>query len=514
MISLRDFLLGLACVNCVMFATIMPASADSNSVVAWSRFRGPNGTGIPPVETDAPIEFGPAQHLRWKAELPSGHSSPCIWADNIFLSAHDSEWANLETLCLDRKTGRIKWRQSIEFDKLERINRNLSQNSPTSPTPTTDGERVFVYVGSFGLVAYDFDGTELWTKRLPVPRVPMHGTGSSPVIHDGRLIIDLHATAEPGLLCLRSSDGETLWKATTPPGRRGWSTPIVWQEEEETMVGLLAPSRFTAYNIADGSEQWWISKLPNETCASPIVHEKMLIFYCTHALGNLEELLPLPPFDELLAKYDANGDGKIGTDELPESLVAINREFTGEGLKVGNFAWKRVLRFGGRRRGGPVVFDQSGLDTKVKEVTAMLQGVGTPPGMWAYRIGGTGDVTESHLVWSERKQIPQMPTPLIYRDHLYLVRNGGVVICRDPRTGKILYRKRLGGAGGYYASPIASSGKIYIASDRGQVAVIEAGNSGTLLAKNDLEEPIVATPAIADGILYVRTRGHLYAFGD
>jgi outer membrane protein assembly factor BamB len=134
-------------------------------------------------------------------------------------------------------------------------------------------------------------------------------------------------------------------------------------------------------------------------------------------------------------------------------------------------------------------------------------------GLLAIRPGGEGDVSGTHVRWRENRSVPEVPTPLVYRDRVYTVRDGGVVSCMEAQTGKLLYRERLGAGGSYYASPVAAGDRIYTASGEGKVVVFKVGDRFEVLARNDLQEPIMATPAIVDGQLYVRTAGYLYAFG-
>jgi outer membrane protein assembly factor BamB len=134
--------------------------------------------------------------------------------------------------------------------------------------------------------------------------------------------------------------------------------------------------------------------------------------------------------------------------------------------------------------------------------------------MLAIRPGGKGDVAKDRVLWKEKRALPEVPSPLCYRGHVYLVKNGGIVSCLDAKSGKLAYRKRLAGSGFYYSSPVAGDGKIYTGSEEGVMTVIEAGEQGKVLAKNDFGEPIRATPAIVDGKLYVRTETHLYAFAE
>ena len=135
-------------------------------------------------------------------------------------------------------------------------------------------------------------------------------------------------------------------------------------------------------------------------------------------------------------------------------------------------------------------------------------------GMWAFRLGGAGDVTETNSVWHQEKGVPQRPSPLLYRDVVYLVNDGGIVTAYDPATGRVLSQARLRDAvDAYYASPVAADGKIYLVSELGKVAVLAADGTLSVLAVNDLDDVSYATPAIAGGRLYVRTRSTLYCFG-
>jgi outer membrane protein assembly factor BamB len=95
-----------------------------------------------------------------------------------------------------------------------------------------------------------------------------------------------------------------------------------------------------------------------------------------------------------------------------------------------------------------------------------------------------------------------------------MIKNGGIVSCMDAKTGKLLYRERLGAASPYFSSPICADGRIYIASDKGVITVFAAGDTLQVLARNNLKEQVFATPAVVDNKLYVRTVKHMYAFGE
>ncbi len=110
--------------------------------------------------------------------------------------------------------------------------------------------------------------------------------------------------------------------------------------------------------------------------------------------------------------------------------------------------------------------------------------------------------------------MPGVPSPLYYNGRLYTFQNGGIVFCRVAKTGKLVYSGRLGALGYYYSSPVAADNKVYIASADGVVVVLDGGEELKILATNQLDGAILATPAIVEGNIYVRTESHLYAFGN
>ena len=132
----------------------------------------------------------------------------------------------------------------------------------------------------------------------------------------------------------------------------------------------------------------------------------------------------------------------------------------------------------------------------------------------AIKLGGRGDITQSHLLWRYDKSLPDVPGILLYRDVLYLVRNGGIVQTLDPGTGKLLKQARLMHAlDEYYASPVAGDGKVIFVSNDGTLTVMRAGGEYEVLSTARFEQTVFATPAVADGKVYIRTAGSLFCFG-
>ena len=141
-----------------------------------------------------------------------------------------------------------------------------------------------------------------------------------------------------------------------------------------------------------------------------------------------------------------------------------------------------------------------------------------PRPIYAVRAGGTGDLTlddrkesNASIAWSHARGGPYVPTPILYGDHLYVGNNIGILTCYDAASGKQVYEKRM--AGSYSASPIAAGGKLYFTSEEGDVRVIKAGPDYELLATNPIGEPCLATPAVADGILVIRSLSAVLAIG-
>jgi outer membrane protein assembly factor BamB len=132
----------------------------------------------------------------------------------------------------------------------------------------------------------------------------------------------------------------------------------------------------------------------------------------------------------------------------------------------------------------------------------------------AIKPGGTGDITKTHIVWKQAKGLPYVPSPVFYKGHLYMVKNGGLVQVLDAKTGEIVSFERAYGRASYYASPVIGDGKIYLVDQKGDLSVLSAEPKWKQLSRAKLGEEVFSTPAIADGRIYIRTAGHLYCFGN
>ena len=161
---------------------ILLAGLFAQSPSDWTRFRGPNGSGVSPA-TGVPTEFGPARNVVWKTPVPPGHSSPVVSRSHIFLTAHEAD--TLLVLAFDRANGRELWRRELPRARKDRLD---GPNGPASPSAVTDGKRVFAFFQDFGLIALTVDGRELW--RLPLGPFNMaYGFGASPIVVDDVVLL-------------------------------------------------------------------------------------------------------------------------------------------------------------------------------------------------------------------------------------------------------------------------------------------------------------------------------------
>ena len=474
----------------ILIAEIVTAQAH------WNRFRGPEGSGIAAVGQALPVLFGPEKNVLWTRAVPVGHSSPCIWGDRIFLTGNDGE--KLCTLCIDRKTGELVWRRDVEVRKLERAHRI---NSASSPTPTTDGERVYVYFGSFGVLCYDFAGDEKWRRKL-APERNMFGTATSPILAGKYLILSRDSNKNSYLEAIDPKTGKTVWKKDRSGFQAGWSTPILWHHDGIDELIVYGAFRLMGYDLRDGTERWTVPGLADEPCITPVTGDG-IVFVTSYNMRTNPEVIGLPKFAELLEKYDSDKNGRLNREEVKDNKSILSRvDADGEG----DHPLRGFFRFLDRDRDGELTAGEW------QKMFDWLNTFKHRNALVAVRPGD-GKERDPEIVWQHSRGVPECPSPLYFEGRIYLVKNGGIASCIDAKTGKAYYQKRLGSRGPCYSSPVVGDGKIYIASAQGVVTVYKVGDDLEVLARNDLKERIMATPALVDGRVYVRTAKSLYAFG-
>ena len=453
-------------------------SAGFASGEDWPRFRGPQGSGVSD-STGLPVEFGRGRNLLWRLEVPTGRSSPIVARNRLYLTALEGD--ELVTLAVDASTGASLWRRGIPRARSSKI---YVGNDTATPTAASDGENVFAFFPDFGLVSFDAAGNERWRVALG-PFDSFYGLSSSPVLYGDTLALVCDQPAGAFVMAIATDTGRVKWRterkqATTA----GFSTPTVYLPKRGgPQLVTTGAYRIDGYDLATGQELWWIGRQGVYPIGSPVLFGDMAI-----AVAEGSDTPSYPTFDEMRRKLDTDHDERLSPEEWSQDADFKD-----------HFGW--------------VDIDKDGLVTRAEWDKRRSEDA-TEYGVTGSRIDGGGDRTASNLVWRYKKSFSNLVTPLVYRDVLYLLKKGGVITTLDPRTGAVLKTGRTPEAiDDYYASPVAADGKVYLLSHTGKVTVLKAGAQWEVLAVNDLQETSQATPAIANGRIYIRTQKALYAFG-
>jgi outer membrane protein assembly factor BamB len=467
----------------VIFAVFGTVQLRADDPLAWPRFRGPGGSGVAD-EQKPPVELGPDRNVQWKVPVPSGLSSPIVVGDKLILTAFDN--GKLYTVAYRRADGKEAWRAQAPAQQIEAYHK--TEGSPASSTPVTDGERIVSYFGSCGLFCYDLSGRELWRFELPAVSLPGEfGSGVSPILADGAVILVRDQLQESKILALEARTGTPRWERSrlSPVS---YCTPVAWKTPAGTQIVAAGHARMVAYDLRSGEEAWSLVGIPSACCSSPVTDGNVL-YFAGGSGGEGDEEFQMPPFDSMLKDLDVDKDGSLSRAEAEKAFEGFfdNQDANKDG-KITRDEWEAIQKL-------------------------MAEGKNAA---FALRAGGTGDVTSS-VLWKQAKGLPYVPTAILYRGQYVMVKDGGIVTAFDAETGNQVYMKRGVEGGRYYASPVAANGNIYFTSlEDGVVTVLKAGGeSPELVVKNPaLGERVAATPAIADDTLYVRTDGHLYAFAE
>lgn len=458
--------------------------AASALAADWPQFRGPNGSGI--TEGSAlPVRFSEDENLLWKTELPPGHSSPVVAGDRIFLTAYEGE--KLLVMALDRLSGAVLWRREAPRPRQEPYQ---PTHGPASPSPATDGENVYVFFGDFGALSYDAQGNERWRRPLG-PFRNINGHGSSPILADGKLLIVCDQEIDSYLIALDTESGETVWKAERPDFTRGYGTAGIFRPADAAPQVVVPGSyRVVAYDLATGERLWWVTGFSSQLKGVPVFAGDT-IYINAWAYGGSPGLQEgTAEFREVIAEFDRNQDQALARDEVPADFLGEGVDWDLYDLDDDGLLGERDWRFFAARR------------SQLNNLVAIRP------------AGRRGDLTDTAVLWRYARSLPNAPSPLFYQGALYLVKDGGIFSSLDPVEGRAHHIGRLRDAmGKYWASPIAGDGKILTVSENCQISAIAPGPDWSVTATSELDGECFATPAIADGRVYVRTLQALYSFG-
>ncbi len=451
----------------------------------WPQFHGPNASGVrsgdetgPPL----PAELAPDKNVIWKIALPSGHSSPVVFGDRIYVTAVRGQ--TLLTMGINAKDGAILWETEAPHEKLEEIHR---VGSYAQPSPATDGKIVVSFFGSSGLFCYDTDGKPLWSRRMG-PFNDGYGAGSSPILAGDWVLLNEDHDTDSFLAAFDKRTGQPVWKSDRVEFPRGYSTPVIWDSGGKKQIVVAGTLRMNGYEFATGKEVWTVRGISRIANTTPVVGSDGILYLAIWAPGgDRSDHAEIAPFAEALAKGDKNQNGTLEPNEPADPQVR-----------------SRFSQFD-RNKDGHI---NEAEYNSMREIFAGARNLAL-----AVKPGGEGDITASHVLWTYDRMIPYVPSPVFYRGNLFMVKNGGIFSSLDAKTGQPSKQGRVSGQGDYFSSPVAGDGKIYLLSEDGDLTVVSAAPQWKELSHSSFGERAYSTPAIVDGKIYLRTSASLYCFG-
>lgn len=451
----------------------------------WPQFRGPNATGVAHESRPLPVEFSKDKNVAWSMELGEGIASPIVSAGKVCATTMFDDHT-FGVLCFDAATGKELWRQRLDTGPTPSI---MPPNAQASSTPCADGERVYVYFSTLGLMAFDLHtGQPRWTQKLPTPFYLMSwGAAHSPIVYGDWVIFNQDDDLAPFLVAIDKVTGDVRWKTDRAEMLAGYAVPVICQAHGQTDVVVAGTGKLQGYDPANGQLRWTCNTLLRTVMTTPAV-EGDTIYTAIQSYGDTDRVLKYA----LLEWKDTNQDGKLSKSELDPVF------------------WPKFDR--GDANGDGFLVD-SEIDAAFQAPTNMAGGGNT---IQAVRGGGQGDVTKTHLLWNIDNTSPSnIASPLVAGGRVFVVKKGGLSASFDATNGREVWsKKRINNLGNYYASPIAGDGKLYVTGENGFLVVLRDGPEVEVLAKNDLGDSCLATPAIADGRLFVRTLRKLYCFAE
>ena len=442
----------------------------------WTRFRGPNGSGVSPDQTKPPTIWSDSENVKWKAKLPGpGLSCPIVIGDRVVITCWSGyadgaenpgslEDLQRNVVCVHRQTGDVLW--SHEEPALlpeDTFGGMFAQNGYASHTPATDGERVYVFFGKTGVLAFDLgDGRKLWQESVGENLEGKRwGSASSPIVHAGMVIVPAFIEGD-ALVALDGKTGKVTWRQEAPGYRSNWSTPILVEANDRTDLVLAVPGEVWGLNPTSGKLRW----------------------YCE-----------IPGADDARASVIAHGEIVIAMGGGRGSSTAIAVRAGGKGdVKETHQIWE------GRdasKIGTPVIRDSQLYMVNNKVVTSVDMKTGKRIGQ--ARLTGSGGAAAASGDSNREER---------------------------PRGERGQGGRGQGGGGGFggggmggqdYSSPVIAGNNLYWASRAGDVYVVELGESMKQVARNSFDSDrgeYSSTPAISNGELFIRSATSLYCVAN
>jgi outer membrane protein assembly factor BamB len=418
----------------------------------WPQWRGPAGTGVS-TEKNLPVRWSATENVAWRADLGGvGVSSPIVLGSRVFVTSQLGAGASRQgprlaqgaaadgagerslgapraaagatdrptflVEAFDRTSGKRLWQYRLEASgPMPTVH---DKHNMASPSPVTDGTRVYAWFSTGQLVALDLEGRLVWQRHLGQENGPFEinwGHSSSPTVFGDTLILLCDHDPASYLLAVDSRTGRDRWKADRGRGRQSYSTPFVVQTAAGPELIINSSQRVDAYDPKSGTLLWHVGAPHQFPIPSPAFHDGVLY---------------------------------------------LSRGY----------------------RSGPYM---------------------------AVRAGGRGDVTATHLLWQTPTGAPYISSLVYDNGLIYMASDVGGVTAVDAATGQRVWQHRIPGI--FSASPVAGDGKVYFVSETGEVTVLRAGRTPDVLATNSLGERLIASPAISNGQIFLRSDDRLFCIG-
>jgi len=449
---------------------------------AWHYFRSDGGIAGPGTGS-LPDQLDTGSSLRWKTPIGAGQSSPTPANGRVFLTTYRPEARELATIALNASNGEVVWQRTISASRIETY--HSQTGSAAVATPAWDGTRLLVFFGSHGVICYDSDGRLLWDHAMG-PFRDEYGAGSSPVLVGDLVVLCQDHDTDSFLIALDRATGAVRWKIPRPDAVRSYSTPAVWSRGGRMELVVAGALELAGYDPADGRKLWSAHGLARIVIPTPAPYGEVVYMASWAPGGDSGHRLTLDPWPTALAKWDKDHNGRLSRQEIDdrEVLDRFTRMDLDANGELEQPEWERHA----------AVFQ--------KAQNALL----------AFKPSANGELPASDLLWKYSRGIPYVASPLVDRDRVWLVKDGGIVTKLAAGTGEVLQEERLPGPGAYFASPVTGDGKVYFASEPGVISVVANQRDWKVIASLDLHEKIYATPAFGPGCLYVRTAQALYCF--
>jgi outer membrane protein assembly factor BamB len=356
------------------------------ATVNWPQFRGSNSSGVSDDATPVTWNLESGENIRWQTPIPGlGHASPIVWQDRIYVatavkpgskaqlkvglygdisSYTETEPHQWRVVCLDKASGKILW-DKLELESVPRSKRHTKATHCNS-TPATDGQRVVALFGSEGLFCFDMDGKEIWRKDLGRMEAGYYavsntswGFAGSPVLRDGKVIVQCDVSSEQFLAAYDVKDGSQVWR-TPRQDVPTWSTPVIASSPGRTQVIVNGWKQIGGYDFTTGKQLWTLAEGGDIPVASPILAGDVVILTSAHGKHRPMRAIRL----------DASGD------ITPSEIGGTNQAIVWSHARKGNYLETPIAV------GGLIFADLDGIVTVFNAKTGEVA--------YSERIGGGG----------------------------------------------------------------------------------------------------------------------------